>query len=224
MHDSRVVPRTRAGRVSARWARIAQAAPRGWPLARPAAYGHFNVPDHRFWRVDLFAFVTQDFSVVIRSAKRPTVHAAGDAYRVSRRCGAAHEGSLLLWVLILALWTDGCGPLSSRQLSRSPLSPRVIGRYGLGQYRLSFVSSLDHMSNPFLRHIPVPLPDGNDLNPLLQDPAMADLPSTPMLYMGYVGFSVAFRVRHRRAAVRAASIVNWVRWSRPVDQHPPGPS
>ena len=97
----------------------------------------------------------------------------------------AHEGSLLLWILILNIWTVAVAAFSRRL--PDALMARVLGV--LGFISFGFLLFTIATSNPFLRHIPA-LADGNDLNPILQDPGLIMHP--PMLYTGYVGFSVAF--------------------------------
>ena len=103
-----------------------------------------------------------------------------------------HEGSLLLWVAMLAVWMLAVARFSRRL----PLDvvARVLAVMGL--VSAGFLLFMLLTSNPFDRLIPA-APDGRDLNPLLQDPGMVG-PHPPMLYMGYVGFSVAFAFCHRR--------------------------
>src|SRR3546814_6129875 len=97
----------------------------------------------------------------------------------------SHEGSLLLWALILAVWTAVVASLS-RKLPEEVVA-RVLGIMGL--VSIGFLSFLIFTSNPFVRLIPAAM-EGRDLNPLLQDPGMIIHP--PMLYLGYVGFVVPF--------------------------------
>ncbi len=172
-------------------------------VARPAAYGQFAFLLISFVML-VAAFVAQDFSVAYvaqNSNSLLPVH-----YRISAVWGA-HEGSLLLWVLILSIWT-----VSVAAFSRSlPLVmvARVLGVMGL--ISIGFLLFTLLTSNPFLRHLPG-LAEGRDLNPLLQDFGLIIHP--PMLYVGYVGFAVAF-------AFAVASMLGremdprWVRWSRP---------
>jgi len=172
-------------------------------VARPAAAGHFVFLALAFGFLT-YSFVTNDFSVLIvastSNSQLPTL------YRVAAVWGG-HEGSLMLWVLLLAVWTIAV-TVSSRQLPEY-LSARIIGVMGfISAGLLLYILSV---SNPFLRLFPVPL-DGNDLNPLLQDPAMALHP--PMLYTGYVGFAVAFA--YAIAAMLAGKVDRqWARWARP---------
>ncbi len=105
-------------------------------------------------------------------------------YRIAASWGS-HEGSLLMWALMLAGWTAAVNAFGGQL----PIAfrARVLGVLGL--VAIGFLAFMLFTSNPFLRQFPPP-PDGRDLNPLLQDPGMVIHP--PMLYMGYVGFSVAF--------------------------------
>ncbi|WP_087021436.1 heme lyase CcmF/NrfE family subunit [Thaumasiovibrio subtropicus] len=128
-------------------------------------------------------------------------------YRITAVWGA-HEGSLLLWVLIQALWTFAVA-LFSRGMPLSSVA-RVLAV--MGMINVGFLLFIIMTSNPFERTLPYFPVDGRDLNPLLQDPGLIIHP--PMLYMGYVGFSVAF-------AFAIASLMTgrldtaWARWSRP---------
>jgi len=150
------------------------------------------------------AFVVNDFSVLNvagHSHSRLPV-----PYRFAATWGS-HEGSLLLWTLILGLWTAAV-TWFSRSLPADMLG-RALGV--LGGISTGFLLFMLLTSNPFLRLVPAPA-EGLDLNPLLQDLAMILHP--PLLYMGYVGFSVAF------ALAIAALLGNrldaaWARWSRP---------
>jgi cytochrome c-type biogenesis protein CcmF len=127
-------------------------------------------------------------------------------YRVAGAWGG-HEGSLLLWCLMLGVWMAAVS-VFSRHLPEE-MTARVLGVLGL--VSAGFLAFMLFTSNPFDRLFPAPA-DGRDLNPLLQDPGMVIHP--PMLYMGYVGFSVAF-------AFAVAALVSgkldaaWARWSRP---------
>jgi cytochrome c-type biogenesis protein CcmF len=151
-----------------------------------------------------WAFAAQDFSVeyVARNSNsRLPMH-----YRFSAVWGA-HEGSLLLWELILAAWTLAVA-LFSRTL---PQVFRATVLAVLGWVSAGFLLFIIFTSNPFGRVLP-PAVEGMDLNPLLQDPGLIMHP--PMLYMGYVGFAVSF-------AFAVAALINgqvtreWVRWTRP---------
>ena len=127
-------------------------------------------------------------------------------YRISAVWGA-HEGSLLLWALILCVWTVAV-TLFSRHLPE-PFIARVIAV--LGMISTGFLLFMLFTSNPFDRFFPGPV-DGADLNPLLQDFGLIIHP--PMLYTGYVGFSVAFGFAI--AALLGGNLdIVWARWSRP---------
>ena len=152
----------------------------------------------------VWSFLQSDFSVAYVASHSqlalPTV------YKVSAVWGA-HEGSLLLWVLIMAAWTVAVG-IFSRNLP-AEFTARVIGVLGL--LSVGFLLFTLLTSNPFLR-LAVPPLDGADLNPLLQDPGLAIHP--PILYTGYVGFSVAFAFAI--AAMLSGNLDQaWARWTRP---------
>ncbi len=172
-------------------------------LARPAAAGQFVFVALAFAFLT-WAFVVQDFSVAYvaqnSNSKLPAY------YRYSAVWGA-HEGSLLLWALILSLWTVAVAAFS-RSLPDTFVA-RVLAV--LGVVSVGFLAFTLFTSNPFLRHLPA-LTEGNDLNPLLQDPGLIIHP--PMLYMGYVGFSVAFAFAIA-ALLEGRVDTRWVRWSRP---------
>jgi len=151
-----------------------------------------------------WAFLTQDFSVAY-VAQNSNLSLPW-YYRFPAVWGA-HEGSLLLWILILNVWTVAVAAFS-RHLPDATMA-RVLGV--LGFISCGFLLFTILTSNPFLRHLPA-LPDGNDLNPILQDPGLIMHP--PMLYTGYVGFSVAFAFAI--AALLGGELdVAWVRWARP---------
>jgi len=176
----------------------------GWmALARPTAWGQFFFTALSFACL-LHAFLTDDFSVFYvaqhGNTQLPTL------YKISAVWGA-HEGSLLLWVLILSGWTVAVSRLS-RNLPIEVIS-RVLSV--MGMVAIGFMSFLLFTSNPFDRTFPVPL-EGGDLNPLLQDFGLAVHP--PMLYMGYVGLSVAFSFAIA-ALIGGRLDAAWARWSRP---------
>ncbi|MFQ5659667.1 MAG: heme lyase CcmF/NrfE family subunit [Gammaproteobacteria bacterium] len=172
-------------------------------MARPAARAQLAFIGIAFASLT-YSFVINDFSVayvVLNSNSRLPL-----MYRISAVWGA-HEGSLLLWVLILAVWTTAV-TLFSRNLSEI-FSARVIGVMGL--VSTGFLLFLLLTSNPFERYLPA-AQDGVDLNPLLQDPGLIIHP--PILYTGYVGFSVVFAFAI--AALLGGRLdSNWARWSRP---------
>ncbi len=172
-------------------------------LARPAAIGQLGFLLISYGCLT-YAFIVHDFSVAYVAQNSNT--SLPLLYRVAA-VGGGHEGSLLLWVLVLGAWT-GAVTLFSRQIP-DDMAARVIGVMGL--VSIGFLLFTLLTSNPFDRLQPVPM-DGRDLNPLLQDPGMAIHP--PMLYMGYVGFSVAFAFAI--AAMLSGRLdTAWARWSRP---------
>ena len=172
-------------------------------MARPAAVTQFLFVGLAYAALT-HAFVVFDFSVLYVSRHSNLVQPL--LYRVSGVWGS-HEGSLLLWSLILSLWTIAVA-MFSRKLPEI-LMARVIAV--MGMISVGFLSFMLFTSNPFERLFPTPL-DGNELNPLLQDPGLAFHP--PMLYMGYVGFSVAFAFAV--AALLGGRLdATWARWSRP---------
>ena len=176
----------------------------GWvALARPVAWGQF------FFLVIAFAvlthaFLVDDFSVLYVAQHGNTQ--LPDIYKISAVWGA-HEGSLLLWALILAAWTVAVA-LLARNLPDEVMA-RVLAV--MGMISIGFLLFLLLTSNPFERVFPVPV-EGGDLNPLLQDFGLAIHP--PMLYMGYVGMSVAFAFAIA-ALIGGKLDAAWARWSRP---------
>jgi len=172
-------------------------------LARPLAYGQFVFMAISFAAL-VHAFLVNDFSVLYvaqhGNTELPTI------YKISAVWGA-HEGSLLLWVFILSAWTVAVAA-NTRSLPEVMVA-RVLAV--MGMISIGFLSFLLFTSNPFERLFPVPL-QGGELNPLLQDFGLAVHP--PMLYMGYVGMSVAFAFAI--AALIGGKLDNaWARWSRP---------
>jgi cytochrome c-type biogenesis protein CcmF len=150
------------------------------------------------------SFVGDDFSVSYVAENSNT--ALPLFYRVAAMWGA-HEGSLLLWILLLALWTVAVAVGSSGLPQR--FAARVLGVLGLVSF--GFLLFTLATSNPFLRLDP-PAPDGRDLNPILQDPGLAVHP--PILYTGYVGFAVAFAFACA-AMLEGRLDQDWARWTRP---------
>jgi cytochrome c-type biogenesis protein CcmF len=151
-----------------------------------------------------YVFVTCDFSVALAAQHSNT--AQPTPYRFAATWGN-HEGSMLLWVLILAL----CGGVLAAfgGTLRETLQARVLGIQGL--IAASFHGFLLFTSNPFLRLDPAPS-EGMELNPLLQDPGLVLHP--PVLYAGYVGFSVAFCFAVA-ALIEGRVDAAWARWVRP---------
>jgi cytochrome c-type biogenesis protein CcmF len=170
---------------------------------RPVAIGQFVFVAGAFAALAC-SFVQNDFSVLNvashSNSKLPT------AYRFAASWGS-HEGSILLWALMLNGWTFAVALLSHRLPER--FTARVLGVLGL--LSVGFLLFILLTSNPFERLVPA-ADEGRDLNPLLQDPGMVIHP--PMLYMGYVGFSVAFAFAIA-ALLEGRLDAAWARWSRP---------
>jgi len=172
-------------------------------VARPAAGAQAGLVLLAYGALTL-AFLDNDFSVRYVAANSNT--ALPPVYRAAAVWGG-HEGSMLLWTLMLGLWTLAVARFS-RALPAALLA-RVLGV--LGAISAAFLLFLLFASNPFIRLLP-PAMEGRDLNPLLQDPGMVFHP--PQLYMGYVGFAVVF-------AFAVAALLGgrldaaWARWARP---------
>jgi cytochrome c-type biogenesis protein CcmF len=152
----------------------------------------------------IWSFIANDFSV--RNVAENSNSLLPTAYRFAASWGS-HEGSLLLWVLMLAGWTAAVA-LRSANLAHG-FRARVMAVLLILQ--VAFIGLLLASSNPFLRLLPAAL-EGRDLNPLLQDPVMVIHP--PMLYMGYVGFAVTFAFSIA-ALLEGRLDPTWARWSRP---------
>jgi cytochrome c-type biogenesis protein CcmF len=172
-------------------------------VARPAAQGQFVFVTIAFVSL-AYSFYANDFSITYvadhSNSSLPLF------YRLSAVWGG-HEGSLLLWVQMLTLWM-----LAVTVFSRSlpdEMVARILGVMGL--VSVGFLCFMLFTSDPFERMLPG-AEDGRDLNPLLQDPGMVFHP--PMLYMGYVGFSVAFAFAIA-ALLDGRLDASWARWSRP---------
>ncbi len=172
-------------------------------VARPAAYAQLLLLAGAF-AILTWAFVSQDFSVKYVAGNSNSLLPV--LYRYSAVWGA-HEGSLLLWALVLALWT-GAVALFSRQLPQVVVA-RVLGVMGI--VAVGFLAFLMFTSNPFARLLPAAA-EGRDLNPLLQDPGLIIHP--PMLYFGYVGFAVPFAFAIA-ALLDGRVDARWLRWTRP---------
>jgi cytochrome c-type biogenesis protein CcmF len=182
-----------AHRTDARWMAV----------VRPAVAGQFVLVSFAVG-VLVHAFVNFDFSVLYVASNSNS--ALPTFYRVAALWGA-HEGSLLLWVWILAVWTLAVA-MFSRNLPPG-FASRVMGVLGIVSF--GFLLFTLYTSNPFARVLPVPA-DGRDLNPVLQDPALAIHP--PLLYMGYVGFAVAYAFACA-AMLEGKLDQTWARWTRP---------
>jgi cytochrome c-type biogenesis protein CcmF len=172
-------------------------------VARPAAQAQFIFVAIAFGCL-AYSFISNDFSVLnvaTNSNSLLPLH-----YRLAATWGS-HEGSLLLWVFMLTIW------MVAVTLFSNHLPDEMVARVlsVMAVISTGFLLFLLLTSNPFVRQFPVP-PDGRDLNPLLQDPAMVAHP--PMLYMGYVGFSVAFAFAIA-ALIGGRLDATWARWSRP---------
>ena len=187
------VPLIGAARGNQAWIAVARPAARAQVLFVLIAFASLT-----------YAFLVHDFSVAYVAQNSNTDTPL--IYRISGVWGA-HEGSLLLWSTVLAIWT-GAVTIFNRSVPEVVLA-RVLAV--MGMVSIGFLLFMILTSNPFVRQFPVPH-EGADLNPLLQDPGLAIHP--PMLYMGYVGFSVAF-------AFAIAGMLGgrldsaWARWSRP---------
>jgi len=182
----------------------AQRGIRAWMgLARLTAFGQLGFLSLAFLAL-IHAYVVSDFSVAAvyenSHAEQPLL------YKVAASWGN-HEGSLLLWVLVLALF--GCfvaalgGNLPPRLKARTLAVQGMIGA--------AFMAFMLSVSNPFARLFPVPV-EGAELNPLLQDPGLAMHP--PLLYLGYVGFSITFSFAIA-ALIEGKVDGPWARWVRP---------
>jgi cytochrome c-type biogenesis protein CcmF len=150
------------------------------------------------------SYLACDFSVALVAQHSNTQQPL--AYRFAATWGS-HEGSMLLWVLILAIYGGAVARFGGSL--RETLQARVLGVQGL--IGVAFLGFLIFTSNPFLRLSPVPL-EGTELNPLLQDPGLVSHP--PLLYLGYVGFSVAFAFAVA-ALIEGRVDAAWARWVRP---------
>ncbi|HEC17516.1 MAG TPA: heme lyase CcmF/NrfE family subunit [Sedimenticola sp.] len=172
-------------------------------LARPLAWGQALFLGIAIGALT-YSFLVNDFSVSYvaynSNTRLPIV------YKISAVWGA-HEGSLLLWAFFLGAWGAAIA-IFSRHLARE-----VVGRVlaVMGMINIGFLLFMLITSNPFERMFPIPA-EGRDLNPLLQDPGLALHP--PTLYLGYVGFSVAFGFAIA-ALIGGRLDASWARWSRP---------
>lgn len=173
-------------------------------LARTAAFTQLGLLVLSFALLTL-AFLQNDFSVDYIARQSNTLLPWW--YKISAVWGG-HEGSLLLWALVLALWTAAVARFS--QALPLDMTARVLAILGL--VSTAIISFILFTSNPFNRVFPDFPIEGNDLNPLLQDPGLIFHP--PMLYMGYVGFAVPFAFA--MAGLMTGRLDSaWARWSRP---------
>src|SRR5205807_3089054 len=172
-------------------------------MARPTAQAQFIFVAIAFSCL-AYSFINNDFSVLNVATNSNSQLPL--QYRLAATWGS-HEGSLLLWTFMLTIWMVAV-TLFSNHLPDEMVA-RVLGV--MATISVGFLLFMLLTSNPFERLFPVP-PDGRDLNPLLQDPAMVAHP--PMLYMGYVGFSVAFAFAIS-ALISGKLDATWARWSRP---------
>ncbi|MGL4319709.1 MAG: heme lyase CcmF/NrfE family subunit, partial [Paracoccaceae bacterium] len=188
-----VVPLVGAHRGNAVWMGVAE----------PAAMVQLLLVGFAFAALT-HAFIVSDFSLRVVVANSHTLKPM--LYKIAGTWGN-HEGSLLLWVLILALF-GACAALFGGDLPAT-LRARVIAVQG--SIGVAFLLFMLLTSNPFLR-LDVPPMDGRDLNPLLQDPGLAFHP--PFLYLGYVGLSMAFSFAVA-ALIEGRVDAAWGRWVRP---------
>jgi cytochrome c-type biogenesis protein CcmF len=182
---------------------VASAAPSAMALAVPAARLQLALVALAYAALTS-AFLADDFSVALVAGHSHT--ALPVAYKVAAVWGN-HEGSVLLWALVLAAWSAA---VSWRSAALDAITrARVLGVMGLVSVGLMLF--ILGVSNPFTRLLPGAA-EGRDLNPLLQDPGMALHP--PLLYMGYVGLAVPFAFAV--AALLAGRLdAAWARWTRP---------
>ena len=171
--------------------------------ARPLAYAQLLMVAISYGLLT-WAFLQHDFSVAYVAQNSNSL--LPRAYQFTA-VWSAHEGSLLLWVLFLCLWTALVARFS-RALP-APVVARVLAV--MGMIALGFLAFTLFTSNPFERLLPG-AEEGRDMNPLLQDPGMIFHP--PLLYTGYVGFAVAFAFAVA-ALIDGKVDAQWVRWSRP---------
>ncbi|EBW6088152.1 heme lyase NrfEFG subunit NrfE, partial [Salmonella enterica subsp. enterica serovar Enteritidis] len=192
--------------VYPQWGAVRQDA-RLMALARPLSWMLF-ISVMAAFLILVYAFVVNDFTIMYvasnSNAELPVW------YRVAATWGA-HEGSLLLWVLLMSAWTFAVATLSRGM----PLDSVARVLSVMGMVNFGFLLFILLTSDPFTRTLPEYPIDGRDLNPLLQDVGLIFHP--PLLYMGYVGFSVAFAFAI--ASLMAGRLdTAWARWSRPWTQ------
>ncbi len=170
---------------------------------RAAAFTSFFLVVFGFFAL-MFSHVTDDFSVMnvvmYSHTQKPLLYKISGVW-------ASHEGSMLLWVLILT----GFGASLAKFVPEMPIILRAQALAVQGMIGFGFLGFILFTSNPFARVWP-PLAEGHDLNPLLQDPGLAFHP--PFLYIGYVGFSSVFALAAGLLLTRDAD-ASWVKWLRP---------
>jgi c-type cytochrome biogenesis protein CcmF len=188
-----ILPLIGAARGIPAWMALAPTAAMGQAVLVAFAFGCLT-----------YAYVTSDFSVLNVAENSHTLKPM--LYKVSGVWGN-HEGSLLLWILILVIFGAAVA-VFGRNLPAT-LKARVLSIQGL--IGVGFLAFILFTSNPFARILPPPL-EGRGLNPLLQDPGLAFHP--PFLYLGYVGFSVAFSFAVA-ALIEGRVDPAWARWVRP---------
>ncbi|MBI2791084.1 MAG: heme lyase CcmF/NrfE family subunit [Gammaproteobacteria bacterium] len=173
-------------------------------LSRPAVFAQCFFVLMSFVTL-VSSFVQDDFSVAYiahnSNTQLPLI------YKFCATWGA-HEGSLLLWSMILAFWSLAVAVYSKKL----PKEASIVVLSILGAISIGFFLLLLQTSNPFLRLLPFSPTDGADLNPLLQDPGFVIHP--PCLYMGYVGFAVPFAFAICAMVFKKYS-TEWVKWARP---------
>ena len=174
-------------------------------MGRGAALGSFVFIALAFFTL-MFAYVTSDFSVMAVAENSHTAKPL--LYKITGVWGN-HEGSMVLWMLILGIYSAAIAMTQPSEGEAATLPSRALGVQAL--IALAFLVFILLTSNPFLRLYPPPF-EGNGLNPLLQDPGLAFHP--PFLYLGYVGLSAAFSFA-AAALIDKRNDAAWVRAARP---------
>ena len=174
-------------------------------MSRGAALGSFVFVALSFFTL-MFAYVTSDFSVAAVAENSHTLKPL--IYKISGVWGN-HEGSMILWLLILGVYSAAIAMTQPVESDNGPLASRALGVQAL--IAIAFLIFVLLTSDPFLRLFPPPF-EGNGLNPLLQDPGLAFHP--PLLYLGYVGLSAAFSFA-AAALLDTRNDAAWVRAARP---------
>ena len=179
--------------------------PKLMAMSRGAALGSFVFIALSFFTL-MFAYVTSDFSVAAVAENSHTLKPL--IYKISGVWGN-HEGSMILWLLILGVYSAAIAMTQPVESDNGPLASRALGVQAL--IAIAFLIFVLLTSDPFLRLFPPPF-EGNGLNPLLQDPGLAFHP--PLLYLGYVGLSAAFSFA-AAALLDKRNDAAWVRAARP---------